>query len=209
MISENLKKLIEEHNLNTLELARRTGIGQPVIYRIMTGETDNPKIATVRTLADYFGISVNQLLGENSISSFNKPEDVFTPPQIPLLSFEQVSFWPYLTNNILEKTEKVITDLSSSPHFYALKVNDNSMAPLFNKGTLLIIDGDKKPKDQDYVIILLKKQKKVVFRQLLFSDKHRYLKPLNPDNTQFKIQLFNPKTDSCKGVLIQAKINFF
>lgn len=82
MISENLKKLIEKYNLNTLELARRTGIGQPVIYRIMTGETDNPKIATVRTLADYFGISVNQLLGENAPSSFNKPENVFTPSQI-------------------------------------------------------------------------------------------------------------------------------
>ena len=66
-ISKTLKKLIADHKLNTMELARRTGIGQPVIYRLISGETDNPKIATLCALADYFGISVNQLIGETPI----------------------------------------------------------------------------------------------------------------------------------------------
>ncbi len=46
------------------ELAERTGIGQPVVHRIASGETHNPKLGTLRPLARYFGISIDTLIGE-------------------------------------------------------------------------------------------------------------------------------------------------
>lgn len=51
------------HHIKSAELARRTGIGQPVIHRLMTGVTENPQILTLKPIADYFEVSIEQLLG--------------------------------------------------------------------------------------------------------------------------------------------------
>jgi len=58
-----LTRLIASHGLTSAELARRTGIAQPVIYRLMSGETINPQVLTLKPIADYFKISIDQLLG--------------------------------------------------------------------------------------------------------------------------------------------------
>lgn len=68
-LSTILSQLMSEKGLNSAQLARKTGIGQPVIYRIMTGVTDNPQILTLKPLADFFGISIDQLIGTSSMSS--------------------------------------------------------------------------------------------------------------------------------------------
>ncbi len=63
-----LSKLMSERGIKSAELARKTGIGQPVIYRLMTGTTDNPQIQTLKPIADFFGVTIDQLLGYASLS---------------------------------------------------------------------------------------------------------------------------------------------
>ncbi|MEO8964509.1 MAG: helix-turn-helix transcriptional regulator [Gammaproteobacteria bacterium] len=58
-----LTHLMTEKNIGSAELARKTGVAQPVIYRLMTGETVNPQIQTLMPLTIFFGISVEQLVG--------------------------------------------------------------------------------------------------------------------------------------------------
>jgi len=58
-----LTHLMTANNLSASELARKTGITQPVIHRLMTGATVNPQILTLKPIADYFGVSIDQLLG--------------------------------------------------------------------------------------------------------------------------------------------------
>jgi len=62
-LSAILSHLMSEKGIKSAELARKTGIGQPVIYRLMTGTTDNPQVLTLKPIADFFGISIDQLLG--------------------------------------------------------------------------------------------------------------------------------------------------
>ncbi|MDX1901073.1 MAG: helix-turn-helix transcriptional regulator [Gammaproteobacteria bacterium] len=58
-----LSHLMLAKNIKSAELARRTGIGQPVIHRLMTGVTENPQILTLKPLSDFFGVSIEQLIG--------------------------------------------------------------------------------------------------------------------------------------------------
>lgn len=37
---------------------------QPTIHRILTGESTEPRLSTLKPLADYFGVSVSELRGE-------------------------------------------------------------------------------------------------------------------------------------------------
>jgi len=62
-LANRLTTLMQKQNLSSSELARLTGITQPVIYRLMTGQTENPQIFTIKPIADYFGISIDQLMG--------------------------------------------------------------------------------------------------------------------------------------------------
>lgn len=65
-LSEILSELMAKQGINSAELARRTGIGQPVIHRLMSGVTDNPQVYTLLPIATYFNITIEQLIGTKS-----------------------------------------------------------------------------------------------------------------------------------------------
>ena len=62
-LSTVLTHLVAEKGISSAELARKTGISQPVVYRLISGETSNPQVLTLKPIADYFGVSLEQLLG--------------------------------------------------------------------------------------------------------------------------------------------------
>jgi len=203
-ISENLKKLSEKHNLNTLELSRRTGIAQPVIYRLLTGETQDPKITTLLTLSNYFGIALDQLVEEHPLF---EPKKKYLCFEIPLLTWKQVSEQFESSKNAVA-SEKVIIDFKPISNIFALRVDDDSMLPIFTKETLLIINGDQDPIDGNFIIAKIRGNKEALFRQLVIDGKTRYLKSLNPDADKCKIALFDKKKDIFCGVLIQSKTDY-
>ena len=57
--------------IKSAELARKTGIAQPVISRLMTGITSNPQILTIKPIADFFDVTLEQLLGISPLDTKN------------------------------------------------------------------------------------------------------------------------------------------
>ncbi len=68
-LSNILSHLMAKTGIKSAELARKTGIGQPVVYRLMTGTTENPQILTLKPIADFFGVSIDQLIGLTSLEN--------------------------------------------------------------------------------------------------------------------------------------------
>ena len=111
-MSTILKGLMAELGINESELARRTGIGQPVVHRICSGETDNPKVATLSPIATFFAISISQLIGDEPLSTDRIP-GTFNPDaqgwrQIPLLDWEQILVWPNLNKKTGPLPERLL-----------------------------------------------------------------------------------------------------
>lgn len=70
---EILKRLIKAYgNISENELARQTELNQPTINRILRDQSKEPKNRNLKPLADYFGISLSQMRGEEPI-----PDEVF------------------------------------------------------------------------------------------------------------------------------------
>ncbi len=69
------------------ELARRTGVPQSTINRILSGVSRDPKTGTLQPLADYFGVTVAQLRGEASLPGGKDDplERLLTPRELALL----------------------------------------------------------------------------------------------------------------------------
>lgn len=206
-MSTILKGLMAELGINESELARRTGIGQPVVHRICSGETDNPKVATLSPIANFFAISISQLIGDEPLPMDRIP-GTFNPDaqgwrQIPLLDWEQILVWPNL-NKKSGPLPTVSTDMELSQHAYAVAVRDTTMEPRFPEGTVLLIDPDLKPNNLDFSIIHVDGHDLPNFKQVLIDGEHTILKPLNPD---FKTLLLS-KPHTFLGVMVQSRMDF-
>ena len=63
-VAEILTMLMARERLSDNELAERTGIPQPTISRIKSGDSRDPRDSTLRPLAKYFRLSISQLRGD-------------------------------------------------------------------------------------------------------------------------------------------------
>jgi len=61
LVKKNLEWLINQGRTNAYELQRATGVPQPTIHRILSGESTDPRTKTLQPLADYFRVSVADL----------------------------------------------------------------------------------------------------------------------------------------------------
>lgn len=61
MIVKNIKRLCEEHNTSLWALERATGIGNGVIAR---WDKATPRIDGLQKVADYFGVTLDELTKE-------------------------------------------------------------------------------------------------------------------------------------------------
>lgn len=196
-ISQILNQLMAEKEIRVAELARRVNLPQPTVHRIATGACEHPHLSSLEPIARFFSISVSQLKGHEPIPWLDRVS------KVPLLIWEQTIVWPLNQNEILHP-ELIFTDANVSTNAYALKINDDSMDPVFPKNTFLIADPNKQPKDRSYVIAKLSNLEKPIFRQLLIDAQDRYLKALSPDFDQYKMIYLN-NNDNILSTVVQAK----
>ncbi|MCG9054413.1 helix-turn-helix domain-containing protein [Laribacter hongkongensis] len=64
-IKDTLKALMEQRGITQNELGEKTKVPQPTIFRILSGESKDPRHSTVKPLADFFGVTVAQLRGDD------------------------------------------------------------------------------------------------------------------------------------------------
>jgi len=63
-VAINLRKLMKAHGLSENGLARHVEVPQPTIHRILAGDVADPRDRTLRPLATWFGVTVEQLRTE-------------------------------------------------------------------------------------------------------------------------------------------------
>jgi len=64
----NLQRLMAKHEVRSgSDLARQLDIPAPSINRIVAGQIVDPRCSTLILLADYFDVSIDQLVGREKI----------------------------------------------------------------------------------------------------------------------------------------------
>ncbi|OGT54049.1 MAG: transcriptional regulator [Gammaproteobacteria bacterium RIFCSPHIGHO2_12_FULL_41_15] len=208
-LSANMKILMSASQINASELARRTGIAQPIIHRLSTGQNTNPKLATIQPISRYFMITVSQLIGEIPLPNEETPLRVNTEHEgwkkVPLLSWEEAIVWPEssATQTKTKNATYVTTDINVSHLAYSLKIHDTSLEPLFPEGTTFIVEPNRKPEHRNFVLVRSPGESKPQLKQMVVKGNDRYLKSL-PQAT------LNPlnEHDHFLGVMTQAKVTY-
>lgn len=209
-LSQTLKKLLFERDMKPADLARELDIPSPTIHRIVTGKSTRPYKSSLKPIADYFSIDVEELIGEN----IPKDNHEISAETKKILLKSKIKFIPVIdwveANNkqIVNKDhEQIAVHENTGNNCFALIMNDYSMQPLFPKNTILIFDTDKTPTDRSYVLVKLDGVDIPIFRQILIDADHQYLKPINPDLNQFNMRILK-KNDTILAALLESRTNF-
>lgn len=196
-IAQILNRLMTEKKIRVAELARQVSLPQPTVHRIAVGACEHPHLSSLRPIADFFSINVEQLKGHEPIPWLDHSA------RIPLLEWQQIASWLNQANKDMS-TEYILTDAKISAVSFALRIEDASMDPVFPKGTILITDPERSYKDRSFVIAKRSNMSDAIFRQLLIDAGDMYLKPLSPDFDQYKMIRLN-NNDKILSVVVQAK----
>lgn len=188
-----LSSLMKEKSVTSSELARATGVVQPVVYRIASGETDNPKIKTITPIAKYFDVSIDQLLGFAPYSPQDPHSTQRPASKIPLLT------WPSTGELYTQHSKTIHTNLPVGHGSFALVIPNNNLAPRFKADMMAIFDPTISAKTCDY--ILLKQEGSYCIRQLLVDGNEHYLTSLNPHIKT--IQINHLDEIAIAGVLVE------
>ncbi|OIN82960.1 helix-turn-helix domain-containing protein [Francisella sp. TX07-6608] len=162
-LSNILSKLLKEHNLNEAQFAKIINIPTTTISRLTNRRTPDPRASTLKAIADYFGITVDDLIGQDKLTSkFNTSTIKFTM----LADFKE----KFKSDKEFYTTEG--TEIT-------IKLDNDSMAPIFNGEHLLVFRNTQELRNREFVIAYIAAEDRVVFRQLLTEDSKKILIPLN------------------------------
>lgn len=209
MISNNLQSLIKLHgDLSLSDLARKTDIPQPTLHHILEGKTKKPRRKALEALANFFSISVTQLVGSAPLSS-NIPDKLKLSLKIstvPLIDWNLAKSWENNKTNMTGFNE-IILEKHVSKHAFALTMLNASMEPLFQENSILIFDPAKTPKERDFVLVYFSKNDSLIFNRLFTEGKNFYIKK-DKNNGDAELIKLNFPQDRIVATLIEARISF-
>lgn len=205
-ISDILAILIKNDSIlngNVTELARKTGLNQPTLNRLLNKKIKSPRDETLQPICDYFGITQAQLKGIEPIKNqigetpnlYNVKRPVTPKNKVPLIIWETASKW---CDNNNERDENDIIEWLPNPgrggkYTYAIRVHGDSMtsripgSKTYPEGCIIYIDPEKRYENLSRVIAKFKDTGEVTFKCYKYDCGRHWLMPLNPDYPPIEI----------------------
>lgn len=200
-IAKNLKALVDSCRVSEVEIARALNTSVLTIRRIISGETEDPRISTLKAIADYFNVSIDSLLDDNDKRSINAMIKN-KPRVIPILGWKTIesseSIQDINLNDWNEWYPVVSEQNYISASTFAIESRP-SMQPKFPLGTLFIINPDETPMDSDIILIRMKQEKELSLRELIIDPPKWQLQPIV---TGSETLFFDEKKHEILGVVV-------
>jgi len=202
VLSSNIQLLMGKKSITAAELSRQINVPRPTINKILYGKTEDPRASTLRAIADYFNLTIDELL--STTLTIHNEKTKIASQAVPIISWE----------DCVEHAEKVGNITSNNWHdwiacdeitagAYALKSRP-SMEEQLPKGTVLIIDPSLTARDGDYIVIHYPDTKEATLRQLSIDGTQTLLLPISQNG---KIEQFTKKI-KILGVLVKSIFSY-
>lgn len=187
ILSKNLEFLLKKNELSSSQLSSGSGIDKPIISRILSGKTTNPQVETLKPIADFFNITIDQLIGSDI--STDKKHGVVVPISrmlVPVIDWKHVPYWLDIKNNY-NSSKTIDAKISSSKDSFALVISTEQFEPRFAINSIIIVDPTLTPKNRDYVLTKSKDTDDICIEQLIIENNKTFLKSVSQNFEMRKI----------------------
>lgn len=194
-LAQTLTDLIERENkLTPAALARKLGIPTNKITRILNGDVTDPKASTLLQIANYFGITIEQLLGLESIV---REGTSITEPLAQSLPIYEFSHPTRMTNEWYRWSSNEIDG-----DYFALAIDTDLYEPTFPQNSLLIVNPDMMPDDRSYIVVKRNDSPQhCSIKKYVLEGNQGYLYPINP---KLPVELFDRNLYTVAGVILEV-----
>jgi transcriptional regulator with XRE-family HTH domain len=178
ILRDRLLGLME--GMSESKLARVANIPKATINRILSGRTPDPRASTLIPIAQYFGVSLEQLLGIVPLPAHlplqAKKIEHTNFLQLPFMSMEQIYSWhcgEYTSQqhqNIVKDEARHVMD-----NCYITQVDTVFMQPKFFNKTYIVVNPQLKAQSEDYVIYYIAATQAILLRQLVIEQNQHFL----------------------------------
>lgn len=191
-----IKLLREEKGVYQKDLAKVLNVTTPVInYYENEKRTISAKSASL--LADYFGVSIDYLLGKSDIR--NQDSNVFPMPDnaVPIPVVGKISAGlPILANENIERYEFAPSSLiNKNFKYFYLTVTGDSMNRKFNDGDIVLVQQQSDLENDEIGVFLIDDEATV--KKYKTQNDLIILEPMS-NNPIHTVQIYNPKEKSIK-----------
>lgn len=125
---------------------------------------------------------------------------------VPLISWVAAGTWRDVADPYPAGVGEAMVPVTcrAGPNAFALRVQGDSMEPVFPNGSVIIVDPAAEPRQGSYVVVRLDEAEQATFKQLVIDGGARYLKPLNP---RYPLMEIRESATVC-GVVRQMVMDF-
>ncbi|MBK3797517.1 hypothetical protein CXF92_18640 [Pseudomonas sp. Choline-3u-10] len=185
-IAATLAARREKLGWSETELAKRAGLNQSTVHRILKGEFQNPQINYIERLTRALGLDMVEVLGLKTPDPERYDSTIGPGPalqnRVPLISWVRAGdlceaidlFEPGFADEWLD------CPFPHGPSAYCLEVRGLSMSPEYRAGEILLIEPDLSALHNDDVVVRTP-DGQVTFKRLQITEDGTYLLALNPE----------------------------
>lgn len=188
MLGKRLRELRKENNLTMKELGEKFNLAESTISGY-ENETRKPDMDTLGRFANFFGTTVDYLLGRSDI----KIEGIKHFVNVPVLGSIAAGLPVYAEQNVIGYEKTPAEDVSDGEYFYLIVRGDSMIGSRIHDGdkVLVKVTTDISPKDIAVVLVndqdaTLKRVQKLNGHVVLMPDNPKY-EPIVIDNGQVRI----------------------
>lgn len=204
-----LRQLLDYKSLTANGLAKILDFPTPTIYRLTTGEVQDPRISTLISVADYFDITIEQLLGRENLDERFLPENANQSNKplfsIPLLTMQEAS---QFKQSIKKTTQWFCWQSNSdadSQKCFSIVIKNNLYDPIFTSGAVIVVNPAIAPENGDYVVVSFEGDAIPVVKRFMSEGKNKFLSSIANEKNFVK---YNAKESSIVGVIIEVIKSF-
>ena len=197
LLAQTLNDLINRAgNLSPASLARKLGIPTNKITRILNGDVTDPKASTLLQIANCFGITIDELLGHETIVRKGELGDLTASQILPVFSMSHM--------DEQQKPQDWYRWVESGVdgNYFVLHVDTDLYEPTFPQNSLLIVNPDLIPDDRSFVVVKTKNNlTHCSIKKYVVDGDRAYLYPINPKLT---IEIYDDSLYNVSGVVLEV-----
>lgn len=201
-IKETILKLMEYSDIKTPKvLSNLSGIPYSVIEDVLLDKTTVPNINTLKKFANFFNVSVTQLLGFEEYQHLAPltTEEI----NIPVFSSDMIQDFSHSSREKLVPINHVRSfRKNNTNNIFAFVITTDSLRPDFSRDELLFIDAKELPRMNDFILAKVDGNTNI-FECINIGTDFIYLKTAGT----FDAKKFNKSDVKFLGVIIQKILN--
>lgn len=179
MFAQTLRQLRKEKGLTQIQFARLFSVASGTIAMWETGKRE-PDFDTMQRLADFFGVTVDYLLGRDENPSYGPAPGRSNKKGgwVPVIGRVQAGIPVEAVEEVLGY-EEIQQDLNGPEEYFALQVKGDSMEPKISNGDVVIVRKQEDCDNGDMAVVLVNNGQATV-KKIKKSPSGVMLIPSNP-----------------------------